>query len=110
MSDKNLFDKIKAGQSIVCTIAAAPRTPDQKSTLERLMRNDPEAKRGLRKGQRQRRQGMIVYNRGNRDWYKRELCSKIIHPVPGQTWSMRFTFDLANDFNAVKDLVTIKSA
>lgn len=110
MPDANLFDKIKAGQSIVCTIAAAPRTPDQKSTLERLMRNDPEAKRGLRKGQRQRRQGMIVYNRGNRDWYKRELCSKIIHPVPGQTWSMRFTFDLVNDFNAVKDLVTVKGA
>ena len=42
------------------------------------MRQDASVKRGLRKSQRRRRQGMIVYNRGNRDWYKREICGKIL--------------------------------
>jgi hypothetical protein len=105
-----MLDTLKPGQNITCTVTKAPRTEDQKGTIERLMRRDPVAAKGLRKSQRARRQGMVVYNRGNRDWYKREHCSKIVRAVQGATWSMPYTLDLAHDFEAVRPFVTVKAS
>lgn len=104
-----MFENIKPGQSITVTVTSVPRTDDRKSTIERLMRRDIAAKRGLRKSARMRRQNMIVYNRGNRDWYKRELCSKIVHLAKGASWSMLYTPDLANDFAAVSKYLSVKA-
>ncbi len=104
-----MLDKLKPGQNITCTITKAPRTEDQAGTIERLMRRNPEAAKGLRKSQRARRQGMVVYNRGNRDWYKRETCSKIVRITQGHSWTMPYTLDLAHDFEAVKSFVSVKA-
>lgn len=105
-----MLDKVKPGQTITCTVTKAPKTDDQQSTIERLMRRNPEAAKGLRKSQRARRQGMVVYNRGNRDWYKRENCSKIVRAVQGTSWTMPYTLDLAHDFEAVKAFVSVKTS
>jgi hypothetical protein len=101
--------QFKPGQSLVCTISKLPRTEDQESTLARLMRKDPAAKRALRRAQRMRRQRMIVYNRGNRDWYSREKSAQVVRIAPGQSWTMPFTLDLAGDLATVEAFVTIKA-
>ncbi len=103
-------DKFKPGQSLRCTVAKTPRTDDQRDTIERLMRQDPAVQRGLKRAQRNRRQGMVVYNRGNRDWYKRENCGKIVIAEAGSAWTMRYTPNLAPDIEAVAAFVTLEPA
>ena len=102
-----MLDTLKPGQSITCTVKSLPRAIDARDTIARLMRRDPAAQKALRKGQRLRRQNMVIYNRGNRDWVKRARCSKIVQVAPGQSWSMTFTPDLARDFKAVESYLTI---
>lgn len=104
------LDAVKPGQKIRCTIAKLPRTDDQRDTLARLMRTDPATRRALRKSQRLRRQNMLVYNRGNRDWTSRKTVGKIVQVKPGQSWSMFFTPDLAADFRNVQTFIEIASA
>lgn len=100
----------KPGQQVTCTITALPRTADQTATLERLMRRDPGAKRALKKGHRRRQQEMVVYNRGNRDWYKREKCGKVVRVAQGATWTMPYTMDLEGDLATVQKFISIKAA
>ena len=100
----------KLGQNLVCTISKAPKTDDQVSTLERLMRKDPVNKRALRRAQRMRRQRMIVYNRGNRDWVSREKSALVVRVTPGATWTMPYTHDLATDMATVQGFLTVKTA
>lgn len=104
-----MFDSLKPGQTITLTVSKAPRTPSAISTVERLMRRDLDSRRGLRRAQRLRRQNMVVYNRGNRDWYKRERCGKIVRPVMGATWTMKWTPDLAPEFKTVEKYLSVSA-
>jgi hypothetical protein len=100
----------KPGQQVKCTVESLPRTADQTMTIERLMRRDATAKRALKKGHRRRQQEMVVYNRGNRDWYKREKCGKIVRVAQGATWTMPYTLDIASDIAAVQSFIKIEAA
>lgn len=104
------LDTLKPGQSVVCTVVKAPRTEDRQQTIMRLMRKDSAIGRGLRKAQRRRRQNMVIYNRGNRDWVKRETVGKIARVADGQSWTMVYTPDLAADLRAVESYLKIKPA
>jgi len=101
---------LKSGQTISCTLTSVPRAEAARKTIARLMRRDPVAGKGLRKSQNVRRRTTIVYNRGNRDWVKRQLCSKHVHVVLGETWSMVYTADLANEFAAIGKYIDVKAA
>src|SRR5262249_19292773 len=59
--------------------------------------------------QRMRRQRMVVYNRGNRDWYSREKSAHVVRVAKGQSWTMPFTLDLAGDLATVGAFVSIKT-
>ncbi len=103
-------DTLTPGQKITCTLNAVPRAEGAKKTIARLMRRDPEAAKGLRRAQRVRRQTTIVYNRGNRDWVKRQRCSKHVHVAKGESWAMTYTPDLAPEFAAVGKYLTVATA
>ena len=98
------------GQNLHCTIDKLPRTADAVATIARLMRMDPVNKRALRRAQRMRRQRMVVYNRGNRDWTSREICARIVRVEVGKTWTMRFDFNIAPDLAAVAQHLKIEVA
>jgi hypothetical protein len=104
------LDSLKPGQSIRCTITKAPRTEAKLDTLERLMQMDPGVKRGLRRAQRRRRQDMVVYNRGNRDWYKREKCAQIARPQAGSSWTMVYSHQIQPDLASVSDNIKVEQA
>jgi hypothetical protein len=101
--------KFKPGQTLVCTVEKLPKASDASDTIARLMRLDPETKKALRRAQRMRRQRMIVYNRGNRDWVSREHPAKVIRVKTGESFSLPFSFDLANDLASVGAYLTVKS-
>ena len=98
------------GQNIRITITSAPRNEAGIDTLERLMRLEPGVKRGLRRAQRRRRQDMVVYNRGNRDWYKREKCARIARAASGASWVMPFSHQLAPELASVASHVKVEPA
>lgn len=99
----------KAGQELTCTIETMPRTKGQADTLARLMRLDHTNLRALRRAQRMRRQREVVYNRGNRDWVKREKTARVVSVEKGKTWTLPFNFDLAGDLAAVAKFISIKA-
>jgi len=97
------------GQNLHCTIDKLPRTADAVATIARLMRMDPVNKRALRRAQRMRRQRMVVYNRGNRDWISREKSARVVHVGVGENWVLPYTLDLAHDLVSIANYVTIKA-
>jgi hypothetical protein len=103
-------DRFKPGQMIRCTVTKAPRTEARIDTLERLMRQEQSVKKNLRRAQRRRRQEMTVYNRGNRDWYSREKCAKIVYANEGVSWTMPFSYHLAPELASVQDHLSIEPA
>lgn len=96
------------GQVLTCVVERDPRSHGEETTLERLMRRDPEHKRALRRAQRMRAQRMNIYNRGNRDWVSREKPARVVRAVKGATWTMEFTPDIAKDLASVAGCLTIK--
>ena len=100
----------KPGQTIVCTVSKAPISKSANATIERLMRLDPANTKALRRAQRMRRQRMVVYNRGNRDWVSREKPAQVVQAIPGNKWTMYFTADALGDLNAVAKYISVKSA
>jgi hypothetical protein len=105
-----MIDRFKPGQMIRCTVTKAPRTEARIDTIERLMRQEATVRKNLRRAQRRRRQEMHVYNRGNRDWYSREKCAKIVQATPGASWTMPFNVLLAPELNSVQDCISIEAA
>lgn len=105
-----MLAKFKPGQSIQCTVTKTPRAAAGRKTLERLMRMDPETKLGLRKAHKTRAQTTIVFNRGNRDWVKRQTCGKLVRVVKGASWKMPFDVNVAKDIASVADCLTIAAA
>ena len=105
-----MLDSLKPGQSIACTIKKVPRTHGGQETLSRLMRMDPGVQKKLRKSQTRRRQNMLVYNRGNRDWTSRKKCPRIVEVAEGAAGTMVYTPHIAPDLRSVEDCISIKAA
>lgn len=104
------IDSFKPGQAIRCTLAKMPRAQGLRDTVAKLMRLDPDSKRSLRRAQDLRRQRMVVYNRGNRDWVSRERPAKVIRMDVGEAWSMPFRLELLPELQAVGSYLTIEPA
>lgn len=87
-----------------------PNNKGSVDTITRLMRRDPDIKRGLARAQRMRRQRMHAYIRGGRMWYSREKAAKIAICEQGGSWSMRFTHDIAPDLASVEQYLSLEKS
>lgn len=105
-----MFDSLKPGQIIKCTLTSAPRASGNKTTLQRLMRLDPASVKSLRRAYRLRAQRMTTYNRGNRDWVKRETCAKIVTVGKGQSWTMPYSVNLLPDLKSIEKFIKVEKA
>lgn len=105
-----MLANIKPGQKIRCTIVKAPRARAARKTVERLMWRDSDTARGLRKSHKVRQRSTIIYNRGNRDWVKRQKCARIIEVIRGQDWTMTYHHDLAQDLASVQQYIQVAAA
>lgn len=102
------IETLKPGHNITCTITKLPLAAGDLKSLTRLMRLDPANVRALRRAQNLRRQRMVVYNRGNRDWVSREKCAKVVHAAVGESWTMRYRLDLSHDLKNLAGFLSIK--
>lgn len=105
-----MIDALKPGQTVKCTIVKEPLTPDDKQTVMRLMRKDPTIQRRLRRSQMMRRRNMVVYNRGNRDWYKRQQVGKIADVRAGSSWKFTYSLELGRDMKTVERFLKVEAA
>lgn len=101
--------KFKSGQNLVCTVEKLPLSSDKRDTIERLMRLDPTNKRALRRAQRMRKQRLVTYNRGNRDWVSREKSARVVRAERGASFTLPYAAQLANDLAAVGAYLKIAS-
>lgn len=98
-----------AGQTLRCTITRVPKAEGGEQTLLRLMRRDPAIAKSLRRAQMLRRRRMVSYIRGGREWYARERVGTIAQVELGNTWTFRFTPDVAADMASVADCFSIEA-
>ncbi len=105
-----MFDNISPGQRITCTVVKEPRQEDARQTVSRLMRQDPDIKRQLKKAQEHRMRTLIVRSRGKRPWEVRQKASRHAIPREGATWSMTYIPHVRPDFESVAQFVKVESA
>lgn len=105
-----MLDKFKAGQNVRLTVVKAPRAQGCVTTIERLLRLDPIVQRGLRKARSKRKQTQFWFNRGNRDWLKRQTCGKIVKCAAGSTATFPYAVNLAPDIQSVAKYLKIEAA
>jgi len=105
-----MIDTLNAGDRISLTVNTMPNNKSARDTIERLMRRDPEVKRGLARAQRMRRQRMHSYIRGGRRWYSRERAARIVACEQGRSWTMPYTHDIAPDLRSVESYLSVEKA
>lgn len=106
----NTIDSLDTGAKVTCTITAVPRSRAGKVTIGRLMKQDPDIQRHLRRAQDRRRQNMRVYVRGGRDWYAREKCGKGGQVKVGESFTMTYVPHIAADMKSVESCLKIEPA
>ena len=105
-----MLENISPGQTIRCTVTRDVNREDDAQTIVRLMRQDPDIKRRLKKAQEHRMRTLIVRSRGKRPWAVRKKASKGALATEGSSWTMTYIPQLQNDINAVSDYLKIESA
>jgi hypothetical protein len=95
------IDAFKPGSTVSLKVVSQPKVEDHVQTIERLMRQDPDMKRGLNKGHHDRMQRLIVRSRGGRPWEKRERSAKVVRCEAGAKWTMTYVPQLAGDLRSV---------
>ncbi len=105
-----MLETIKPGQTIRCTVLRAVRRENDAQTIVRLMRQDPDIKRRLKKAQIYRMRTLVVRSRGKRPWAVRQKASKAAIAAEGATWTMTWIPQLANDFKAVSKYLKVEAA
>lgn len=104
------MDRFKPGQTIRCTILRDINNDDARSTVMRLMRQDPHAKRALKRAQEYRMRTLIVRSRGKRPWEVRQHSAKFVNPNTGSSWTMTYVPHLVNDMASVASYLKIEAA
>jgi len=105
-----MFENLKPGDEIRCTVEREPRAEAKTKTIARLMRRDSAVAAGLKRAQELRRKRMKVYIRGGRDWYSREKAARVAIVRKGAGWTMPNTPDLANDLRSIETYLSIEKA
>ena len=105
-----MFEKIKPGQTVKCTVVKEPKREDARQTLARLMRQDPDVRRQLKKAQEHRMRTLVVRSRGKRPWEVRRKAARYAIPHEGATWTMIYIPHVRPDFESVAEFVKVETA
>lgn len=104
-----MIDTLKPGQEIRCTVSSMPRSKAKADTIARLMRQNHETAKGLRRAQAHRKRTANIHNRGGRDWYARAKAGKNLRVAAGESWTMVYVPHLRADIASVEQYLTIES-
>ena len=105
-----MIDTLKPGQEIRCTVSSMPRSKAKADTIARLMRQNHEIAKGLKRAQAHRKRTANIHNRGGRDWYARAKAGKNLRVAPGESWTMIFVPQIQADMASVQQYLSIENA
>ena len=98
------------GQQIRCTVKDLPAAKGGRETILRLMRQDPQINKALRRSQQERARTMPFHQRGGRRWFIRPRPGKIAKLERGESGTMGCVPHLAPDLKSVESYLEIEAA
>jgi hypothetical protein len=88
---------------VTFTITRVPARPAQRKTLIRLMRLEPQIRRGLRRlALRRKRHDNQAHQRGGRMWMSRVRMTTLTHLSKGASFTITVTPQLKADLQSVE--------
>lgn len=104
-----MFDSIKPGQTIRCTVVKHISPGPHEQTIARLMRFDPSIKRKLKAAQEFRRKNNPVQRWGGRLKVRAPKATKYTNVTINESWTMRYFPQVAPDFKAVQQYLKVEA-
>lgn len=104
-----MSDQFKPGTEIKITVTAEPNTKRAEETIRRLMRLNTETQRTLRLAQRHRDRITVRRIRAGNLWHQRPRVARVVNARPGNTWTMRYRPQIANDLQSVSRFVSVEA-
>ena len=96
-------DLLVPQKTVTFTITKPPRRPAERKTIERLMRMQPDVRKGMKALQRQRRQhDNVTYIRAGVRWTNRARATKLVRAVPGASFTLRLSPQIIPDLRSVE--------
>ena len=105
-----MLENVKPGQTIRCTVTRDVNRETDAKTICRLMRQDPDVRRRLKKAQLYRMRTLVVRSRGKRPWAVRVKSTKAVRAIKGESWEMLYIPHLHNDLLSVDRYLDISAA
>lgn len=102
---------IEPNTKLTFTIKSAPRRPAERKTIQRLMRMQPDIRRGLSMLQAKRaKTDNREYIRAGVWWNDRVKATRLTKVEPGQSFTLHITPQIIPDLKSVEKYLDAKSA
>lgn len=93
------------------TVRKVPSRPQDRKTIQRLMRMQPAIVKGLKALQKKRRrEDNVTYIRAGVEWTNRARATKLTRVERGATFTLRVAPQIIPDLNAVASFLDVNPA
>ena len=104
-----MSDLLNPGNTVSFTVSTVPTSPAGRKTIQRLMRMQPDVRRGLRKLQNLRKDRNVTYIRAGRPWTNRCKATKLTKVELGEQFTLFLTPQILPDIHAVASHLEMKA-
>ncbi len=102
---------IEPGTTVTFVVTKTPPRSPQRKTLTRLMCQNVDRRRDLKKVQRRRRQkDNIATRRSGRVWVNRAKAVRTVHVLPGERFTITVTPQIVPDLRSVEKFLKVETA
>ncbi|MCZ6445071.1 MAG: hypothetical protein ACE10B_07490 [Phycisphaerales bacterium] len=96
-------DLIAPLKTVTFTVTNVPKRPAERKTILRLMRMQPQIRRGLKNLARRRRQhDNVPIRHGGKIWIIRAKATRLANVEPGATFTLTLTPQIIPDLKSVE--------
>ena len=104
-----MFEDLKPGSEIKLTVTRIPTTKTTRETIRRLMLSSGEFRRVTKKAQNHRRHHADWRRRAGRLWNNRPKVARHFLGRVGETSTITYRPQIANDLKSVADYLSIEA-
>ncbi|NNF42286.1 MAG: hypothetical protein HKN62_04425 [Phycisphaerales bacterium] len=105
-----MSDVLAPQKKVTFTVNKMPRRAADVKTIQRLMRLQPEIRKGLKALQKRRRQkDNVTYIRAGVPWTNRAKATRLTRVEPGATFTLELTPQIIPDVKSVERYLDAKA-
>ncbi len=105
-----MFEDLKPGSDIKLTVTKSPTTKTAHETIRRLMLSSVEYRGITKRAQIKRTQTADWRPRAGRLWNNRPKVARLFHCRVGETSTIRYRPQIANDLASVASYISVETA